>query len=278
VSGSADPTGHALAKHPGIRRLSIVGSVEAGKSVAVACAGNLVPVKLELGGKGAALVFEDVDIEDTAAKLAQAITWCSGQICCTATRWIIHEKIYDAFIAAVVAKMKEVKVGDPSDPLTQMGPVVDISQRRRILSYIERGKAEGATVLIGGEEAKVADQPGGYYVQPTLLAGAMDNIAAQEEIFGPVAYIGRFSNEAEGIDMVNSTKFSLANSVWSADLERCNRVAEKMIGGSSWINAHNLLGFGLRFSGVYESGFGGGFSCKDTVRDNLRPLTISRAL
>jgi aldehyde dehydrogenase (NAD+) len=266
----------ALAKHPMLKRLSLTGSPEVGKIVTSACGANLVPVKMELGGKGAAVVFTDVDIEFVAQKLTEAITFHSGQVCCDATRWLIQDKIYDKFISTVSAKLEAVRVGYGFDSQTQMGPVVNEKQRQRILGYIKRGQEEGAKALVPGGVCKVAGYDGGFYVRPTLLAGSLDNVAAREEIFGPVAFATRFRNEAEAVKMANDTNYGLANSVWSKDLVRCNRVAELMVSGNSWINAHNVFPIGVPYAGINLSGLGGGVLSPQTFFDYLRGLSVVR--
>jgi len=278
VSGHGETAGAALANHPGLSRMSFTGSPEVGRLVAEACGRNLVPVKLELGGKGAAVVFEDVDIERTAEQLARAVTLNTGQVCCTATRWMIHEKIYDKFCAAAVAAMQKVKVGYWNDPQTEMGPVVSQKQRERVLGYLEKGAQEGAQILLKGGAAEVQGREKGFFVKPALLAGALENVAAREEIFGPVSYIIRFREETEVIDKVNQSRYGLANSVWTEDLNRANRVAEALVAGNSWINAHNVFAHGVPYAGVNLSGLGGGVLGPDTLFDYMREQSIVRPL
>lgn len=174
-------TGAALASHPGLKRMSFTGSPEVGRLIAESCGRNLVPVKLELGGKGAAVVFDDAPIAQTARKLAQAITFHSGQVCCDATRWLIHRPIYDQFVSACVERLQRVRIGHQMDAATEMGPVVSEKQQRRILGYLERGRAEGAEAVLPGGAAEVAGRDG-FYVKPALLAGSLENVAAREEI------------------------------------------------------------------------------------------------
>ena len=276
IAGPGATAGAALVRHPGLKRMSFTGSPEVGKQVGKACGANLVPVKLELGGKGAAVLFDDIDIEDTATKLASAITFHSGQVCSDATRWIIHEKIYDAFVAAVQLKLQAVRVGYGFEAATQMGPVVSARQRRRVLSYLRRGLAQGAEAVLSGGACKVQGYAGGFYVKPALLAGSLDNVAAREEVFGPVAYLTRFRDEAEGIALANHTAYGLANSVWSKDLARCQRVAEAMVAANSWINAHNVFPLGVPYGGINLSGMGGGVNSPETFRDYLRQLSVVR--
>ncbi|NLS91763.1 MAG: aldehyde dehydrogenase [Planctomycetaceae bacterium] len=277
VPGFGETTGAALASHPGLKRMSFTGSPEVGRLVATACGANLVPVKLELGGKGAAVVFNDVDIDDTATKLAQAITFHTGQVCCDATRWLIHESIYPEMVNACTEKLRRVVVGHELDAGTQMGPVVSEKQRKRVLGYLERGLAEGAEVVLEGGPAEVSGR-NGFYVKPALLAGSLNNVAAREEIFGPVAYLTSFRDEDQAVAMVNDTDYGLANSVWTTDPARASRVAEAMVAGNSWINAHNLFPHGVPYGGVNKSGMGGGVLSVDTLMDYYRSTSVVRPL
>jgi aldehyde dehydrogenase (NAD+) len=275
VPGLGETTGAALAADPGLKRMSFTGSPEVGRLVAAACGRNLVPVKLELGGKGAAVVFDDVNLRHTVRKLVEAITFHTGQVCCDATRWLIHHSIYDKFVDECVNRLQRVAVGHQMDPATQMGPVVNQKQRDRVLGYLQRGVQEGATVLLEGGAAAVPGRDG-YYVKPALLAGSLDNVAAREEIFGPVAYLASFRDEDEAIRMANHTDYGLANSVWTNDMSRAYRVAEAMIAGSSWINAHNLFPHGVPYGGVNKSGMGGGVLSVETLFDYWRGQSIAR--
>jgi len=278
VPGLGETAGRALAEHPGIKRMGFTGSPEVGRLIASACGKNLVPVKLELGGKGAAVVFDDVDVESVAQQLAGAVTLNTGQVCCTATRWLLHEKIHDEFAARAIKMMQALKIGHGLDSATQMGPAVSEKQRQRILDYLQRGQSQGAQALLPGGKAEVAEYPDGFYVKPALLAGEPDNVCAQEEIFGPVAYLLKFRDEAEVIELVNRSPYGLANSVWSQDLDRASRVAESLVAGNSWINGHNLFPHGVPYAGCNLSGCGGGVLGPETMFDYLRAQSIVRTL
>jgi acyl-CoA reductase-like NAD-dependent aldehyde dehydrogenase len=278
LPGLGEVAGAALSESHRIRMISFTGSPEVGKLVAGAAAANLVPSKLELGGKGAAVVFDDVDLSETAQALASAITLNAGQVCCTATRWMVHERIFDDFVARASDILARTSVGPGSDEGTSMGPVVSAGQRRRILTYLDRGVAEGASFLLEGGEKSVPGHEGGYYVAPALLTGPPDNVCAREEIFGPVAYVVPFRDEDDVVAMVNSSAYGLANSVWSSDLARANRVAERLVAGTTWVNAHNLFAYGLPYGGINLSGWGGGVNAPDTYFDYLRKLVVARPL
>lgn len=277
VTGRGATAGAALTNNANIKRMSFTGSPEVGRMVGEACGRNLVPVKLELGGKGAAVVFNDVDVEATAEALVGAITFHSGQVCCDATRWLVQTDIYDEFVGYCVERLKQIRIGHPLDPDSQMGPVVNPKQRQRVLGYLEKGKAGGAECLLEGGSVEV-DGFSGNYVKPALLAGSLDNVAAREEIFGPVAYLARFEDEAEAIEMANNTDYGLANSVWTKDPVRAARMAESMVAGNSWINAHNVFAQGVPYGGVNKSGLGGGVLSIETLMDYYRSTSIVRPL
>ena len=277
VTGLGPTTGAALAAHPRLQRMSFTGSPEVGRLVAESCGRNLVPVKLELGGKGAAVLLEDVDVKRAAEKLVAAITFHTGQVCCDATRWLVHEKIYEEFVGECVSRLQSIRIGHPLNESTQMGPVVNEKQRQRVLGYLQKGHAEGAEVILEGGAAEV---PGydGHYVKPALLAGSLDNIAARDEIFGPVAYLSRFQSDEEAISLANSTDYGLANSVWSSNLSRAAAVAEQLVAGNSWINAHNVFAHGVPYGGIHKSGMGGGVLSVETLFDYWRSLSVVRPL
>ncbi|MBI3853555.1 MAG: aldehyde dehydrogenase [Verrucomicrobia bacterium] len=278
VTGFGETSGAALARHPGLKRMSFTGSPEVGRLIAEACGKNLVPVKLELGGKGAAVIFDDVNVDAVAEALAGAVTLNAGQVCCTATRWLVHEKIRDKFVEKATATLGGMKIGYGAEPDTNIGPVVSEKQRARVLGYLDKGVKAGAKLLLAGGRAEVKGHEQGYYVKPALLTGDPGNVCAREEIFGPVAYVMSFNDEDKVVELVNSSTYGLANSVWSNNLDRANRVAEQMVAGNSWINAHNLFAHGMPYAGCNLSGCGGGVLGPETLSDYLRNQTVARPL
>ncbi|QDT65236.1 aldehyde dehydrogenase family protein [Calycomorphotria hydatis] len=277
ITGTGSVTGAALAANPRIKRMSFTGSPEVGRLIGETCGRNLVPVKLELGGKGAAVVFGDVDPEEVGKALAQAVSLNAGQVCCTATRWIVHEKVYDDLLECARHYLNSLKIGHELDEETEMGPVVSQKQKARVLDYLMRGKEMGADVLLQGGAHAIDDFPEGYFIKPCLLGGTADNICAIEEIFGPVAFLQKFSNEDEAVRLSNISNYGLANSVWSTDADRATRVAEKLVAGNSWINGHNLFAMGIPYGGCNLSGLGGGVNSPETFYDYLRSQSIVKS-
>jgi aldehyde dehydrogenase (NAD+) len=181
-------------------------------------------------------------------------------------------------VKKATARLGAMKIGYGADAGTDIGPVVSEKQRARVLGYLENGAKTGAKILLEGGRAQVKGHEGGFYVKPALMSGTADNVCAREEIFGPVAYLMKFKDEDKVIDLVNSSPYGLANSVWSKDLDRANRVAEKLVAGNSWINAHNLFAHGIPYAGCNLSGCGGGVLGPETLFDYLRNQSVVRLL
>jgi len=275
VLGDGAGVGNALAKHKGIRRMAFTGSTTVGKAIAHACAENLIPCKLELGGKGAAVVAKDIDIEQVTKDLSGALTLNSGQVCCTATRWLVHEDIFDDFVSAARERLGKIRMGPSLSRETEMGPLASQPHLKRVSDYLTRGVHEGAEQLVAREGSSLSEADG-FYFPPALLTGSPDNVCWREEVFGPLAYVVKYRTDEEAVSLVNESRYGLANSVWSPDIEWANAMAERLVAGNSWINAHNIFAYGLPYGGVNQSGMGGGVNGPETYYDYLRSQTIAQ--
>ena len=213
-------------------------------------------MQLELGGKGANIVFDDASIEDAVNGSAFAIFHNQGQACIAGSRLLLHEKIADEFLDRFVRLAKSIKLGNPLDPETEMGPLTSAGHRDRVLQYIDVARQEGGTVLAGG---KAPDNPAlraGYYVEPTVVLAKPQDRVCQEEVFGPFVSVTKFRDEAEVIGIANSTDYGLGGGLWTRDLQRGHRVAAAIRSGMVWVNSYKRVNPGSPFGGVGQSGYG----------------------
>lgn len=256
VLGKGD-VGAALANHPGIAKISLTGSVPTGKRVMAAAAGTLKHVTMELGGKSALIVFADADLDDSVAAALLGNFYTQGEICSNGTRVFVEEPIRAAFVDKLVARTKKIKVGDPLDSATQMGPLVSAEQLEKVLAYVERGKMEGAKLLTGGERLGDGALARGYFMAPAIFDGCRDDMTiVREEVFGPLLSVLSFSDEAEVVARANDTPFGLAAGLMTANLSRAHRVAAALEAGIVWINSYNLTPVAMPFGGSKQSGIG----------------------
>ncbi len=257
ITGSGSGAGQYLLDHPDLSKLAFTGSTDVGKSVAIAAADKLIPATLELGGKSANIIFNDCDIESAVDGVQLGILFNQGQVCCAGSRVFIQEDIYDEFLAKLVAAFNKINVGDPMDPNTQMGSQINETQVKKILSYIDIAKKDGAEIACGGERYTENGCDKGCFIRPTLLTGLQNtNCCAQEEIFGPVAVVMKFKTEDEVIAMANHSEYGLGGAVWSKDINRALRVANSIEAGRVWINTYNQIPEGAPFGGYKQSGIG----------------------
>jgi phenylacetaldehyde dehydrogenase len=253
LTGYGETTGAALVRHPGVDKVAFTGSIEVGKIVNKAATDTLKRVSLELGGKSPVIVLPDADVDVAAKGAAGAIFFNAGQVCAAGSRLYVHRKIFDKVVEGVGAAAKSIRLGPGLDPATQMGPLVSAEQQERVLKYIDTGRAEGATVVTGGERP---DHPG-YFVKPTVLAVPRNDIrVVQEEIFGPVLVAQRFDELDEIAALANSTSYGLSASIWSNNLQAVHRLIPKIKAGTVWVNCHGFVDPNMPFGGFKQSGIG----------------------
>lgn len=261
VHGLGGKVGQAIVEHPEIKAISFTGGTETGKRIAATAAPMFKKLSLELGGKNPTLIFADCDFEETVKQVVTSSFSNQGEICLCGSRIFIERSIYNQFKDAFVARVKELKVGDPNNADSNLGAIVSEQHKQKILSYIELAKQEGGTILCGGEVSSPSllteRCKNGYFLQPTVIEG-LDYLCRtnQEEIFGPVVTLTPFDTEEEVLMMANSVKYGLASSVWTNDLKRAHRVAEKIEAGIVWINCWLLRDLRTPFGGVKASGVG----------------------
>jgi betaine-aldehyde dehydrogenase len=256
VQGAAD-TGRLLSRHPGIKKISLTGEVGTGKAVMADAAGSLKYVTLELGGKSPLIVFDDAKLENAVAGALLGNFYSAGEVCSNGTRVFVQRGIKAAFMERLKARTAALVIGNPSDPRTQVGALISEAHMQRVLSYIARGRAEGAQLLVGGERVTTGDLANGYFVAPAVFDACHDDMTiVREEIFGPVMSVLEFDDEEEVIGRANDTEFGLAGAVFTNDLTRAHRVIARLQAGTCWINHYNVTPVELPFGGVKMSGLG----------------------
>lgn len=257
ITGKGSKSGQYILEHPDFRKLAFTGSTEVGRNVAVAAAQKLIPATLELGGKSANIFFDDCNFEQAVDGLQLGILFNQGQVCCAGSRAFVQEGIYDKFVDAAVKAFQKVRQGDPLDPNTQIGSQINEAQIKKIASYMEIAKQEGATIACGGKRATEGALKDGCFFEPTLITNVNNKMRiAQEEIFGPVAVVIKFKTEDEVIAMANDSTYGLGGAVWTQDITRAMKVARSVETGRMWVNTYNQLPAGAPFGGYKNSGIG----------------------
>lgn len=257
VTGFGATAGAALTNHPDIAKIDLTGGTETGRLVASSAGSRLIPFSGELGGKASVVVFEDMSVDQAVSATLFASFVAAGQTCVQGARLLVHENIYDAVLEKLIERTNALKVGDPTDEHTQMGPVVSVKQLETVDRYVEIGKSEGARLVAGGQRLTGKGRDGGYFYAPTVFADVENGMRiAQEEIFGPVVCVMKFSDEADAIRLANGTQFGLAASVWSSNLARATRVAHCIDTGIVWINDHHRIDPSCPWGGFRDSGLG----------------------
>jgi acyl-CoA reductase-like NAD-dependent aldehyde dehydrogenase len=255
VTGPGDSVGNQLASHPGVDLISFTGSSETGKFIIAASSQTVKTLMMELGGKNPVIILEDADLEASAEELCMIAFQNVGQNCAQPSRFYVHEKIHDKFVDKFVAAAKKIKVGDPSDKNTIMGPVVSKKQRDRIERYIKSAIDEGAKLVLGGKRPTSTPLDKGYFVMPTVFTGLTPNMTiAREEVFGPVVGFFKFSSDEEVLNAANDSVFGLCASIWTRDVGRGIKFVNQLQVGSVWINQHMNLVTEFPWGGFKESG------------------------
>ena len=271
VTGWGPEVGKALTSHKGVDKIAFTGSTQVGRLIAHAAADNLTRVTLELGGKSAQVVFPDADLDAAANGVIAGVFAATGQTCMAGSRLVVHEDVKDALVERVVARARTIKIGNPLDPETEMGPMATAKQYETVLSHFASAHEQGATFACGGSPVEGL---GGWFVEPTVLVDATTSMrAVQEEIFGPVVAVTTFSDEGEAIAIANGTEFGLAGAVWTKDVHRAHRVAARLRAGTVWINAYRVVGPHVPFGGFGASGMG-----RENGIDAIREYTETKSV
>src|ERR1043165_8017993 len=258
VTGYGETAGAALASHKGIDKMAFTGSTEVGKLIAKAAAENLTKVSLELGGKAPNIIFADADLDQAVNGAMMGIFFNQGQVCCAGSRLFVEEGAKDEFLGRFKEKADRIKVGDPMDKATLMGPQVSEEQLNKIKSYVGIARDEGATVFAGGESPHLDPQfKNGYFFPPTIFSEVKNSMrVAQEEIFGPVTSVITFDNDEDLIRQANETIYGLSAGIWTKDITRAHRFAKAVKAGVVWINTFNMFNAASPFGGYKQSGYG----------------------
>jgi (Z)-2-((N-methylformamido)methylene)-5-hydroxybutyrolactone dehydrogenase len=257
ATGDGPTAGRALVRHPGVDKVAFTGSTETGISIMKDAADHLARVSLELGGKSPNIVFEDADLEAAANGVVAGIFAATGQTCMAGSRLFVQESVHDELVERLSDRAATIKLGDPLDPDTEMGPVAFPQQLVKILNFIRSGREDGAELAFGGARPDNQALSDGYFVEPTIFTRVRAEMEiAREEIFGPVLSVMPFADEQEVIARANDTRYGLAAGVWTNDVRRAHRVANELQAGTVWINAYRTVSFNTPFGGMKMSGFG----------------------
>ncbi|EIZ78348.1 4-hydroxymuconic semialdehyde dehydrogenase [Novosphingobium sp. Rr 2-17] len=256
VTGYGHTVGQRIAEHPQVGKVAFTGSTATGRKIVEASAGNLKKVQLELGGKGPNIIFADANIPAAIGGSAFAIFHNQGQACIAGSRLIVHESVVDQVLEQFVALTKSIKLGDPLDPETEMGPLTSRLHQQRVLDYVAVAKAQGAQVLAGGEAPEGAAFAKGCFVEPTIVRAKPGDRVATEEVFGPFVTVLTFKTDEEALAIANETDYGLGAGLWTQDITRAHRFAKQIHAGMVWVNCYKRVHPASPFGGVGMSGYG----------------------
>ncbi|RQS60970.1 aldehyde dehydrogenase family protein [Burkholderia sp. Bp8963] len=256
LPGFGQVAGQYIAEHPGVGKVAFTGSTAVGRKIVQASSGNLKKVQLELGGKGANVVFADANIDAVVQGSAFGIFHNQGQACIAASRLIVHESVADELLEKFTALARSIRLGDPLDPATEMGPLTSRQHRDRVLAYVDVARGEGGRVLSGGKAPDAAALANGCYVEPTIVAAKPTDRVAQEEVFGPFVTVTTFRTDEEALAIANGTEYGLGAGLWTRDLQRAHLFARNLKSGMVWINCYKRVSPASPFGGVGASGYG----------------------
>ncbi|HEY5797960.1 MAG TPA: aldehyde dehydrogenase [Bosea sp. (in: a-proteobacteria)] len=257
VTGLGQEAGAALVEHPDVALVSFTGSDETGARIYAKAAAGLKRVALELGGKSPNIVFEDADLDLAAAGVVSGIFGAAGQMCTAGSRLLVQSSIRERFVAAVLDRTRQIRLGDPMDPETNVGPIATAPQLQKVLRYIDVAREDGATCLLGGRRATGEGLGAGQFVEPTVFDGVTPDMRiAREEVFGPILSILDFETEADAIRIANDAAFGLVAGVWTTNVSRAMRMTKALQVGTVWVNTYRTYSYMVPFGGVKRSGLG----------------------
>jgi betaine-aldehyde dehydrogenase len=273
VPGYGNVAGQYLAEHPGVQKIAFTGSTATGRRIVQASAGNLKRVQLELGGKGANIVFDDADLKAAIGGGAFAIFHNQGQACIAGSRLLLHERIAEQFLDGFLKLAGSIRLGNPLDPATEMGPLTSMQHRERVLNYCKIAREQGGEILLGGEPPADRELAKGCYLLPTVVRAKPADRVCQEEVFGPFVTVTTFNDEDEVIAIANGTDYGLGAGFWTRDIKRAHRVARRLVSGMVWINCYKRVNPGSPFGGVRGSGYG-----RDMGFDAMTEYTTAKSV